>query len=188
MPGEEGMSVLRHDVLNKMIDVVKEIEPEMGYGPIMQVSQTEAKMREERIKKPKTVCTYCGVGCSYDVWTKGRKILKIVPLQIYPFPQALPSCLHSLLSGTDPWLQTGVEVERNGDAATIKCLAPKCWFKSRHVNEGRMNHGKASRVSEVYAAELTRGSDSLARGGTGRPRRSTASPFTICYKSFTKRA
>jgi len=36
----------------------------------MQVSQTEAKMRESRIKKAKTVCTFCGVGCSYDVWTK----------------------------------------------------------------------------------------------------------------------
>ena len=36
-------------------------------------------MREERIKKTKTTCTYCSVGCSYDVWTKGRKILKIEP-------------------------------------------------------------------------------------------------------------
>ena len=81
MLGEAGfMSGMPLDALNKMIDVVKAIEPEMGYGPIMQVSQTEAKMREERIKHTKTVCTYCGVGCSYDVWTKGRKILKIVPL------------------------------------------------------------------------------------------------------------
>ena len=24
----------------------------------------------------KTVCTYCGVGCSFDVWTKDRHILK----------------------------------------------------------------------------------------------------------------
>jgi len=81
MLGEAGyLSGLPKDALNKMIDVVKAIEPEMGYGAIMQVSQTEAKMREERIKKTKTVCTYCGVGCSYDVWTKDRKILKIEPL------------------------------------------------------------------------------------------------------------
>jgi formate dehydrogenase major subunit len=81
MLGEAGfMSGMPHDALTKMIDVVKAIEPEMGYGPIMQVSQTESKMREERIKHTKTVCTYCGVGCSYDVWTKNRKILKIVPL------------------------------------------------------------------------------------------------------------
>ena len=81
MLGEAGyLSGMPKDALNKMIDVVKAIEPEMGYGAIMQVSQTEAKMREERIKKTKTVCTYCGVGCSYDVWTKDRKILKIEPL------------------------------------------------------------------------------------------------------------
>ena len=74
------MTSLAKPALDKMIDVVKEIEPEMGYGMIMQVSQTESMMREERIKKTKTTCTFCGVGCSYDVWTKGRKILKIEPL------------------------------------------------------------------------------------------------------------
>jgi len=82
MLGEAGfMSGLPHAALEKMIDVVKAIEPEMGYGMIMQVSQTESKMREERVKRTKTVCTFCGVGCSYDVWTKERKILKIVPLE-----------------------------------------------------------------------------------------------------------
>jgi formate dehydrogenase major subunit len=81
MLGEAGfMSGLPHEDLTKMIGVIKAIEPEMGYGPIMQVSQTESKMREERIHRTKTVCTYCGVGCSYDVWTKDRKLLKIVPL------------------------------------------------------------------------------------------------------------
>ena len=81
MLGEAGfMSSMPKEALNKMIEVVKAVEPEMGYGAIMQVSQTEAKMREERIKKTKTVCTFCGVGCSYDVWTKERKILKIAPL------------------------------------------------------------------------------------------------------------
>jgi len=80
MLGEAGyLSGLPKDALNKMIDVVKAIEPEMGYGAIMKVSETEAHMRESRIKKTKTVCTYCSVGCSYDVWTRDRKILKIVP-------------------------------------------------------------------------------------------------------------
>jgi formate dehydrogenase major subunit len=80
MLGEAGyMSGMPKNALNKMIGVVKAIEPEMGYGAIMKVSETEAHMREARIKKTKTVCTYCSVGCSYDVWTKDRKILKIVP-------------------------------------------------------------------------------------------------------------
>src|SRR5438128_11791105 len=38
-------------------------------------------MRESRIRRTKTVCTYCGVGCSFDVWTKDRHILKIEPLE-----------------------------------------------------------------------------------------------------------
>ena len=62
-----------------MIDIVKGVEPETGYGAILQVSEAEEAMREHRIRKTKTVCTYCGVGCSFDVWTKDRHILKIAP-------------------------------------------------------------------------------------------------------------
>jgi formate dehydrogenase major subunit len=62
-----------------MIDIVKGVEPATGYGPIMKVSEVEAAMRESRIRRTKTVCTYCGVGCSFDVWTKDRHILKVAP-------------------------------------------------------------------------------------------------------------
>jgi formate dehydrogenase major subunit len=68
-------------VLEGMIDVVKGIEPETGYGTIMRVSEVEEAMRESRIRRTKTVCTYCGVGCSFDVWTKDRHILKVEPLE-----------------------------------------------------------------------------------------------------------
>ena len=44
-------------------------------------------MREARIKKTKTVCTYCGVGCSFDMWTKGRKILRVEPSMEAPANQ-----------------------------------------------------------------------------------------------------
>jgi formate dehydrogenase major subunit len=64
-----------------MIDVVKGVEPETGYGPILKLSETEARMRQSRIRRTKTVCTYCGVGCSFTVWTKDRHILKIEPLE-----------------------------------------------------------------------------------------------------------
>ncbi len=70
---------LPRKALDNMIDVVKGVEPETGYGPILAVSQVEAKMREQRVKRTKTVCTYCGVGCSFDIWTKDREILKIEP-------------------------------------------------------------------------------------------------------------
>jgi formate dehydrogenase major subunit len=69
--------------LEHMIDVVKGIEPEVGYGAILQLSEIEATMRESRTNVTKTVCTYCGVGCSFDIWTKESKterhILKVEP-------------------------------------------------------------------------------------------------------------
>jgi formate dehydrogenase major subunit len=65
--------------LNQMIEVVKKIEPDTGYRPIMRLSEIEAAMREVRVKKTKTVCTYCAVGCTFDVWTKDREILKVEP-------------------------------------------------------------------------------------------------------------
>jgi formate dehydrogenase major subunit len=68
-------------VLNNMIQAVKAIEPETGYSPILAVSTAEAAMREARIKRTKTVCAYCGVGCAFDVWTRDRHILKIEPAE-----------------------------------------------------------------------------------------------------------
>jgi len=80
MLGEAGyFTALSKPALNGMIDVVKGIEPELGYGAILQLSEVEATMRESHTKKTKTVCTYCGVGCSFDIWTKGRHILKVEP-------------------------------------------------------------------------------------------------------------
>src|SRR5882724_828279 len=80
MLGHAGfLTSLKKSALNRMIDVVKGVEPETGYGAILQLSEAEQAMREHRIRKTKTVCTYCGVGCSFDVWTKDRHILKVVP-------------------------------------------------------------------------------------------------------------
>lgn len=80
MLGQAGFfTSLRKSALLGMIDVVKGVEPETGYGSILQVSEAEEAMREHRIRKTKTVCTYCGVGCSFDVWTKDRHILKVAP-------------------------------------------------------------------------------------------------------------
>jgi formate dehydrogenase major subunit len=80
MLGKAGyMSGLPKPVLNGMIDVIKGIEPDMGYQMILKVSEAESAMRESRTRKTKTVCTYCGVGCSFDVWTRDRHILKVEP-------------------------------------------------------------------------------------------------------------
>ena len=80
MLGEAGyFTALPAGALDGMINVVKGIEPEVGYAPILAMSEAEAAMRESRIKRTKTVCTYCGVGCSFDIWTHDRHILKVEP-------------------------------------------------------------------------------------------------------------
>jgi formate dehydrogenase major subunit len=80
MLGEAGtFTWIPPKTVEGMIDVVKGIEPELGFGSILQVSELEASMRAGRIRKTKTVCTYCAVGCSYEVWTKDRHILKVEP-------------------------------------------------------------------------------------------------------------
>src|SRR6266702_3451896 len=80
MVGKAGfLTALPKTALAGMIDIVKGVEPDTGYGAILKVSEAESAMRESRIRRTKTVCTYCGVGCSFDVWTKDRHILKIEP-------------------------------------------------------------------------------------------------------------
>ncbi|MCG3088870.1 formate dehydrogenase subunit alpha [Sporosarcina cyprini] len=91
MLGEAGfMTDLEDDILSPMIDLVKDVEP--GYSGIMAISDAEAAMRETRTKKTKTVCTFCGVGCSFEVWTKDRKILKIQPVSEAPV-NAISTCV-----------------------------------------------------------------------------------------------
>jgi formate dehydrogenase major subunit len=73
------MTGLSKPALEGMIDVVKGIEHETSYAAILKISEVEEKMRETRTRRTKTVCTYCGVGCTFDVWTKDRHILKVEP-------------------------------------------------------------------------------------------------------------
>ncbi|WP_010581977.1 formate dehydrogenase subunit alpha [Schlesneria paludicola] len=80
MIGHAGfLSGIPKKALSGMIDIVKGVEPEAGYGAILQVSEAESAMRQSRVRRTKTVCTYCGVGCSFDIWTKDRHILKVAP-------------------------------------------------------------------------------------------------------------
>jgi formate dehydrogenase major subunit len=80
MLGKAGyLTSLPGPVLDDMIAAVKGVEPSTGYTPILALSEMEAEMRHQRVKKTKTVCTYCGVGCSFDVWARDRHILKVEP-------------------------------------------------------------------------------------------------------------
>ncbi|BFI75653.1 formate dehydrogenase subunit alpha [Sulfurisphaera ohwakuensis] len=78
MLGEAGyFTWLNPEVKKKIIDSIGKVED--NFNLLMQISEIEAKARSSQIKKTKTVCIYCGVGCSFEVWTKGRKILKVEP-------------------------------------------------------------------------------------------------------------
>ncbi|GGE12110.1 formate dehydrogenase subunit alpha [Marinithermofilum abyssi] len=91
MLGNAGfMTGMDKDLLNPMIDFVKKVEP--SYTGIFAVSEVEAAMRQTRIKKTKTVCTFCGVGCSFKVWTKDRQILKIEPVEDAPV-NSISTCI-----------------------------------------------------------------------------------------------
>lgn len=83
MEGEAGyLTGMLKESFRPMVEVTKKAET--GYDSLMVISDVESSMRKERVKKTKTVCTYCGVGCSFDVWTKDRKILKVEPQQEAP--------------------------------------------------------------------------------------------------------
>ncbi|NII11214.1 formate dehydrogenase subunit alpha [Oleiagrimonas sp. C23AA] len=85
MYGEAGQfSGMDDDIKRPLIDTIKAWENTMGARPITAVSEIDHAMREAEIKRTKTVCTYCGVGCSFEMWTRGRKILKVQPVEHAP--------------------------------------------------------------------------------------------------------
>ena len=97
MLGEAGyLTGIPKNILEPMIDFTKEVEP--GYQEIFAISNMESSMREARIKRTKTVCTYCGVGCSFEIWTKGRKILKV-----QPEPEAPVNGISTCVKGKFGW-------------------------------------------------------------------------------------
>lgn len=82
----------------QMIDFTKSFEPELTMSPVMLVSNVESKLRQSQIKKTKTVCTYCGVGCSFEMWTKGREILKVQPM-----PESPANGISTCIKGKFGW-------------------------------------------------------------------------------------
>lgn len=154
MLGEAGfMTAIAPPVWESMIHITKEVEP--GYGPIFAVSEAEAEMREARIQKTKTVCTYCGVGCSFDIWTKGRKVLKVEPQMEAPANQ-ISTCVKGkfgwdFVNSPDRLLQPLV---RQGDA-----FVPVTWdealdFTVRRLTEISEAHG-ADSIGYISSSKCT---------------------------------
>lgn len=94
MLGEAGFFTgLAQSTKDQFTQTVKELEPAMGgLLPILAASEVEAQLRSSLVRKTKTVCAFCGVGCSFDVWTRGRKILQIQPRAESP-ANGIATCL-----------------------------------------------------------------------------------------------
>lgn len=76
--GEAGyFTGIKKEIKEELISALK--AGEKSFSPFVLASDIDKQMRKSLIRKTKTVCTFCGVGCSFEVWTKGRKILKVEP-------------------------------------------------------------------------------------------------------------
>ena len=80
------------------IDLVKAVEPTTGFGPIFGLSEVDHAMRETELKRTKTVCAYCGVGCSFEMWTRGRHLLKVEPV-----PEGPANGISTCIKGKFGW-------------------------------------------------------------------------------------
>ena len=75
---------------NLLVEATANLEG--GFQTLLALSDAEAAMRETIVRKTKTVCTYCGTGCSFDVWTRGRTVLKVQPREESP-ANGLATCV-----------------------------------------------------------------------------------------------
>ncbi len=79
-------------VREPLISLTKAVEPATGLKAILSLSEAESAARRSQIRKTKTVCTYCGVGCSFEMWTSQRSILKVEPSPAGP-ANAISTCV-----------------------------------------------------------------------------------------------
>ncbi|WP_336367493.1 formate dehydrogenase subunit alpha [Marinobacter sp. C2H3] len=99
MLGQAGPLTGMPDAVKRpAIDLIKGLEPTLGYEPIIALSEMDSDWREPDISRTKTVCTYCGVGCSFEMWTRGREILKV-----QPHPEAPVNGISTCVKGKFGW-------------------------------------------------------------------------------------
>lgn len=93
MDGAAGpFTALPATVKRPLIEASKALEETIGARPITALSEIDHHLRETEIKRTKTVCTYCAVGCTFEMWTRGRKILKVQPVEQAP-ANGLSTCV-----------------------------------------------------------------------------------------------
>ncbi|SFU92881.1 formate dehydrogenase subunit alpha [Halomonas korlensis] len=83
-PDAGPFTAMPQDLKRPMIEIVKRLEETIGAPPITGLSNMDMYWRQPEIKRTKTVCTYCGVGCAFEMWTRDRHILKVQPVAAAP--------------------------------------------------------------------------------------------------------
>lgn len=83
-PDAGPFTAMPEPVKRPLIDFVKALENSIGAEPVTAISLIDNALRQAEIKRTKTVCTYCGVGCSFEMWTRDRHILKVQPVAEAP--------------------------------------------------------------------------------------------------------
>ncbi|MFE4110903.1 formate dehydrogenase subunit alpha [Kosakonia sp. YIM B13611] len=79
-PDAGPFTAMRQSLKRPLIDVIKTLENATGAEIISGISVIDTALRQQEIKRTKTVCTYCGVGCSFEMWTRDRQLLKVQPV------------------------------------------------------------------------------------------------------------
>ncbi len=79
-PDAGPFTAMPQSLKRPLIDAIKTLENTIGAPPITAISKMDMHWRQPEIKRTKTVCTYCGVGCAFEMWTRDRHILKVQPM------------------------------------------------------------------------------------------------------------
>ena len=116
-PDAGPFTALPQSLKRPMIDIVKKLEHTIGAPPITGISMMDMKWRQPEIKRTKTVCTYCGVGCSFEMWTRDRHILKVQPVVEAPV-NGISTCIKGKFAWdfvNDPKRLTTPLIRENGE-------------------------------------------------------------------------
>lgn len=99
MEGKAGpFTAMPWSLKRPMIEIVKKLETTTGAVPVSGLSEIDMNLRQPEIKRTKTVCTYCGVGCAFELWTRDRHILKVQPV-----PEAPANGISTCIKGKFGW-------------------------------------------------------------------------------------
>jgi formate dehydrogenase major subunit len=96
MVGEAShFSRLPADTQQRLVDLS---ESTISPSGLWTISEIEAHARQGSLRRTKTVCTFCAVGCSFEIWTRERQILKV-----FPRPESPANGIATCIKGKFGW-------------------------------------------------------------------------------------